>query len=130
MTSFNYDLAGTGSTQNYFAGLGQSTNKVALYRIDDGAMYKLTVTSGYVNSQYGAAWTFKDSAGNEHVYFASNTGSVGVFELLLDTVTLTGSGTGTRSGTCEIVSMGTQSAQVKHNDGISCRDLPLVPFAT
>ena len=69
VTSFNYDLAGTGSTQNYFAGLSAGgtagSSRVGLYRIDDGAKYHLTVTSGYVSSTYGAAWTFRDSAGND-----------------------------------------------------------------
>lgn len=72
---FNYNLAGAadGSTQQYLAGLGwKDVNEVQLYNIDADEKYVITVTGkpprqNNAQNPYGAAWTFKDSSGNEHV---------------------------------------------------------------
>ena len=132
ITAFSYDLVvdGSDSTQDYFAGLGSTQNMMNVFRIDNQAKYMVTISSGYVTSTYGAAWTFGGSDGTQHVYFASNTGTVGVFELLLDTVTLDHIAL---TGTATVVSLGTATSNAGKNDGMSCRTptgLPEIPFAT
>ena len=121
--SLNYDLTGTGSKQKWLVGLGAGNQaKLNLINTECECRYLLDV-SGYVpsSSSFGAAWTYTDGENIEHVYFASNDASVGIFELVASSVDI-------QALTCEIKRLGIPTANTANNDGMSCRSLLTTPF--
>ena len=122
LASIHADFLNAGSKQDWIVALANapiSGYSAFMFRTDIGAnpqYYTITVT-GYVSpgSAYGACWTYRDSAGDSHIYFAANNGN-GIYEVLTSTVSLSGS-----TGTFTVQHLGIGSASTGSNDGVTCK---------
>ena len=93
----------------------------------------MTLSSSVATSNFGACWTYLDTSGQDHVYFAANNGN-GVMEVLTESVSLTEAPSSAPTpdhwtGTADTAALGVPAAQSEFNDGLSCKN-SLSPFPT
>lgn len=137
------DFLGAGSKQDWMVGLEtlQSPGGHALmFRTDqanaaDRVYYTITATGWQYGNGYGASWTFRDGNGNDRIFFAANN-AAGIFELDVSSVSLdstttaaTTNGVLKGTGSFTLNKIGTGSASMTSNDGISC-PTAYIPFPT